>query len=193
MASQLAAASFGDPSAVDDFRTELARLEGELTASPYVSDRGAVEVTNLNGRIVIGYNAADSGDVGLYRGFENTFRGSEDFIRERQRVYLDVVRGRHPVLDVGCGRGEFLELLAEAGIPAIGVDLDLGMVERCREKGLAVEQADLVAYLEVQRDHSVGVIFSAQVIEHLSFETLNRFLELASQSSNRAASSSLRR
>jgi SAM-dependent methyltransferase len=119
------------------------------------------------------------GDEG-YRGFEDLFRGSEEMIRDRQRPYLDLVSGREPVLDAGCGRGEFLDLLAERGIAARGVDLDPTMVERCRQKGHEnVEQGDLVAYLERTDPDSMGAIFSAQVIEHLPLSDLQRLLELA--------------
>ena len=97
----------------------------------------------------IGFRAGRGWTATGHRGFEDLFRGSEQMIRDRQRVYLDLVAGREPVLDAGCGRGEFLDLLAERGIEARGVDLDAGMVERCREKGHEnVEQADLLDVLE---------------------------------------------
>jgi 2-polyprenyl-3-methyl-5-hydroxy-6-metoxy-1,4-benzoquinol methylase len=83
------------------------------------------------------------------------------------------------VFDAGCGRGEFLDLLNGAGIPFIGVDLDPTMVERCREKGYeTVELGDAVEVLERTAPGSLGAIFSAQVVEHMPFETLQRFLEL---------------
>ena len=107
------------------------------------------------------------------------FRGSEQAIRDRQRVYLDLVADRGPVLDAGCGRGEFLDLLEERGIECRGVDLDPDMVRRCREKGHEnVEQGDLVEALERTPAGSLGAIFSAQVIEHLEHDRLLRFLEL---------------
>ena len=83
------------------------------------------------------------------------------------------------MIDLGCGRGEFLDLLAEAGIPASGIDVDAGMVARCREKGHSVERADAVEWLEAQAEGSLGAIFSAQVIEHLPHSVLTRLLELA--------------
>ena len=180
LASELAAApSTPETGVISHLQAELERLESELYASPYVSDPGAVALTDAEGRSVIGYDLAEGDAAGLYRGFEDTFRGSEDFIRDRQRVYLDLIRGHGSVLDVGCGRGELLELLAEAGISATGVDIDQGMVARCHAKGLAVELADFASYLESRRDQSLGVIFSAQVIEHFSFETLDQFFRLA--------------
>ena len=133
---------------------------------------------------VIGYRS-DSGDGAAefpYREFESVFRGSEERIATAQRPYLDLLEGRGPVLDVGCGRGEFLDLLRDNGIPALGVDLDQGMVERCREKGHSeVELGEAVAYLEDREDNSLGAIFSAQLIEHLPRLELERFFELAAQ------------
>jgi O-antigen chain-terminating methyltransferase len=122
-----------------------------------------------------------------YVTFEDRHRGSHEEIRERQRAYLDLFASRpagtgepgRPVLDVGCGRGEFLELCREAGLPARGVDLDAGMVARCREAGLEVEQADLLRHLDGLPDGSLGGIFCAQVIEHLPVEALIALVRLA--------------
>ncbi len=102
-----------------------------------------------------------------YAGFEERFRGSEEDIKERQRIYVQYFAGRENVIDIGCGRGGFLELLRESGITARGVDLGLDMVRLCREKGLDVTMDDAFAYLEALADDSVGGIFAAQVIEHL--------------------------
>jgi SAM-dependent methyltransferase len=102
-----------------------------------------------------------------YFGFEERFRGSETGIKERQSVYVEYFKGSEPVLDMGCGRGEFLELLREAGIKAQGVDIDLDMVLLCQEKELDVMRADAYAYLESLPDESLGGLFAAQVVEHL--------------------------
>jgi SAM-dependent methyltransferase len=146
-----------------------------------VSDPTLLRTTDDKGREAIGFAASDqsASAEGVYRGFEDIFRGSEEFIRERQRVYLQSIGGREPVLDVGCGRGEFLDLLREAGIEARGVDIDEGMVEHCRQKGHDVELAEANEYLEGQPDDSLGAIFAAQVIEHMPYEALVRFFELA--------------
>jgi O-antigen chain-terminating methyltransferase len=84
-----------------------------------------------------------------------------------------------PVLDCGCGRGEFLALLREAGVEAHGVDADADMVAYARGEGVDVEQADLVTHLESLEDGSLGGVFAAQVVEHLPPQALLRFLELA--------------
>ena len=95
------------------------------------------------------------------------FRGTEEEIKERQRTYVQSFEGRNNVLDIGCGRGEFLELLREHGVKARGVDLDLDMVLLCRDKGFDVVMDDAFAYLGTLPDDSLGGVFAAQVIEHL--------------------------
>jgi SAM-dependent methyltransferase len=114
-----------------------------------------------------------------YFAFESRMRASADEIRRRQRPYVDDFRARGPVLDVGCGRGEFLSLLRDAGIEARGVDADADMVAYARGEGLLVEHADALAYLERLDDGSLGGIFAAQVLEHLPPPNLLRLLELA--------------
>jgi len=116
-----------------------------------------------------------------YFAFESRMRGSVDAIRERQRRYVEDFRGAAPVLDVGCGRGELLQLLREAAIEARGIDADADMVAYARGDGLDVEQADLVEYLERLEDGSLGGIFMGQVVEHLPPGLLVRSLELAAR------------
>jgi 2-polyprenyl-3-methyl-5-hydroxy-6-metoxy-1,4-benzoquinol methylase len=110
-----------------------------------------------------------------YFGFEEKFRGSEEDIKARQGAYLEYFQGQNDILDIGCGRGEFLELLREAGTKVKGVDLDLDMVLYCREKGLDVVQEDGFTYLDSLPDEALGGIFAAQVIEHLES---NQIIEL---------------
>jgi SAM-dependent methyltransferase len=114
-----------------------------------------------------------------YFAFESRLRGRTEEVRERQHVYVDDFRGAAPVLDVGCGRGELLSLLGEAGIEARGVDADADMVAYARGEGLDVEQGDAIARLEQLEDGSLGGIFCAQVVEHLPPPALVRLLELA--------------
>jgi O-antigen chain-terminating methyltransferase len=112
-------------------------------------------------------------------GFENLFRGTREEIRRRQADYLSLFVGASDVLDLGCGRGEFLELLREEGIPARGVDLNDEMVEVCRERGLDVVEAEALAYLAGLPDGQVGGIIAAQMIEHLEPTQLLRLLDIA--------------
>jgi SAM-dependent methyltransferase len=114
-----------------------------------------------------------------YVGFENEFRGSRDVIRQRLESYLPYFDGASDVLDIGCGRGEFLDLLKARGIRARGIDLNHEMVEECRARGIDATEADAVSYLASLPDASLGGIFAAQVVEHLEPAYLLRFLELA--------------
>jgi len=114
-----------------------------------------------------------------YFAFESRMRGSTDSIRERQRRYLDDLRAAAPVLDIGCGRGELLGLLREAGVEARGIDADADMAAYARGEGLDVEQVDLIEYLGRTTDGSLGAIFMGQVVEHLPGPTLAQSLGLA--------------
>jgi SAM-dependent methyltransferase len=114
-----------------------------------------------------------------YFAYESRMRGATDVVREKQRAYVEDFRGAEPVLDLGCGRGEFLSLLREAGIEARGVDVDADMVAYARGEGLEVEHTGAVEYLEGLADGSLGGIFAAQLLEHLPAATVVRLLELA--------------
>jgi SAM-dependent methyltransferase len=118
-------------------------------------------------------------DAYKYVGFEDQFRGSQETIRARLESYLPYFDGASDVLDVGCGRGEFLDLLKARGIGARGLDLNHEMVEVCRARGLEVAEADVVSYLERLPDGSLGGLFAAQVVEHLQPAYLLRFLDVA--------------
>jgi 2-polyprenyl-3-methyl-5-hydroxy-6-metoxy-1,4-benzoquinol methylase len=118
-------------------------------------------------------------DDAEYLGFENRFRGSEALISRRQQDYLPLFASCTNVLDVGCGRGELLELFRTNGVTARGIDMNTAMVARCRERGLDVEQSDAIGYLERQPDGSIGGLTALQVVEHLQPAELLRFLRLA--------------
>ena len=111
--------------------------------------------------------------------FEELYRGDEALITTRQKEYLELFRGRDDVLDVGCGRGEFLDLLRDSGISAKGVESGTDQYLLCREKGLDVVEQDLFEYLESLPDESLGGLFSAQVIEHLAASDQLHFVSLA--------------
>jgi len=115
-----------------------------------------------------------------YGRFTERFRGTEEYVKKNIQFYLPRFKDCGPVLDIGCGRGEFLEMMRDAGVAARGIDLSEESVARCRQKGLAAEQADLFAYLRDQPDRSLGGIFCAQVIEHLPPASLPDLIRLAS-------------
>jgi 2-polyprenyl-3-methyl-5-hydroxy-6-metoxy-1,4-benzoquinol methylase len=116
-----------------------------------------------------------------YVAFEDRFRGSDDEIREKLRTYVPLFAGASDVLDVGCGRGEFLALLKAAGVTARGVDTNQEMVATACERGLDVVQGDVLAYLESLPDGSLGGLMAAQVVEHLTPPYLTRLLGTAFQ------------
>ena len=118
-------------------------------------------------------------DSHKYVGFEDAFRGSPDEIRRRVAEYLPVFDGTQNVVDVGCGRGEFLALLRDAGIRARGVDVNGAMVEVCRQQGLDAAETDALTFLKGQADGSIGGLFAAQVIEHLEPRYLGALLDTA--------------
>jgi 2-polyprenyl-3-methyl-5-hydroxy-6-metoxy-1,4-benzoquinol methylase len=117
-------------------------------------------------------------DSVTYVGFEDKFRGSQADIRSRIEDYVTMFASASNVLDVGCGRGELLDLLRSRGVSARGIDVNRAMVDICRERGLAVEQADAVSYLGGQADASLGGLIALQVVEHFEPAYLLHFLEL---------------
>jgi len=114
----------------------------------------------------------------LYLSFEDRFRGTEKDIKERVSVYLPYVKkickasNTGALLDVGCGRGEWLSLLKENNIPATGLDLNSVMVGKCRDADLTVEQSDVIAYLSAQKPNTLSVITGFHIVEHLPFKTM---------------------
>ncbi len=120
--------------------------------------------------------------AGLYVDFEEHFRGSEVEIRGRQEKDAALFRGAPgPVADLGCGRGEFLEALAAVGVEGIGCDANPVMAARAKEKGLAVDAADLFAWLGALSDASLGGITAFQVVEHLAPSSLFDLVGLAAR------------
>ena len=114
-----------------------------------------------------------------YVGFEDRFRGSEAVITARLQNYMPLFASCSNVLDVGCGRGELLDLFRKRGIAARGIDTNAAMVARCHGRGLEVEEADALGYLERQPDGSLGGLTAIQVVEHFQPADLLRFLRLA--------------
>jgi 2-polyprenyl-3-methyl-5-hydroxy-6-metoxy-1,4-benzoquinol methylase len=135
---------------------------------------------NFGDRLPCPRNSVDAG------WFAERFRGPQDKVRTNQRFYVPHFAGCRDVLDLGCGRGEFLELMREAGIPARGVEASAEAVAVCRSKGLEVEQADLGAHLAAAPDESLGGIFCAHVVEHLPPERLPELIRTAAEKLRRS-------
>lgn len=116
----------------------------------------------------------------FYTNFEDRFRGAEDIIKERQTEYLSDLRNsgidfkKFPVLDIGSGRGEFLELLKENKISAVGLDINIDMVDRANQKGLKAYQGDALTFLEETKSQTYGAITGFHIVEHIPFNALLR-------------------
>jgi SAM-dependent methyltransferase len=122
-----------------------------------------------------------------YVGFEDRFRGSQEDIRARVEDYLPLLASASDVLDVGCGRGELLDLLRQHGVSARGVDTNDAMVQLCRARGLDVERDEALRFLERQPDGSLGGLVAIQVVEHFQPAYLLRVLETAHHKMRRGA------
>jgi len=122
---------------------------------------------------------------GFYRAFEDKHRGSRALIKERQRVYLPLIQplvALYPdaaALDLGCGRGEWLELLVETGFKAHGIDLDDGMLAECRARGLSVQMQDALTSLQSLPANSQAVVSGFHFAEHIPFEVLQQVVQEA--------------
>jgi SAM-dependent methyltransferase len=152
-------------------------LKRELTRVLTAAEPGSAGGDALPPQSTAGRAAAL--DSYKYVGFEDRFRGSQHEIRRRLKDYVETFAGAREVLDVGCGRGELLDLLREADVPARGVDLNHEMVEICRQRGLDATEGDWVGYLESIPDGSLGGLVAIQVVEHLDPSYLIRALELS--------------
>ena len=122
-------------------------------------------------------------DDALYIALEDAFRGDPVVIRVRQHQYVpyiqDVVTPNAPLLDIGCGRGEWLQILRDSDIPATGIDTNAASVQECSALGLNVSHADAITYLSNAKEKSLGAITLFQVLEHLPFATMVHLLRLA--------------
>jgi len=165
-------------------RAELGRLSRELAAG---QRRAAVVSARLAALESSGAPATAAPPrppsaipFGVYSLFEERFRGASSEVRAKQEGYLEFLRDPPgPVLDVGCGRGEFLRLLAENGVAASGAEINPLAAAECREAGLAVEEEDALAALARRANGSLGGVVAFQVVEHWTPEATFAFLREA--------------
>lgn len=125
----------------------------------------------------------------IYLEFENLYRGSREEIKERLGIYGEIAKNLHDhltdpnfcVLDIGCGRGEWLELLKELQIQAMGVDINSAMIELCTNQNLEAVQEDAIHYLTTQPAGSYNMITGFQIVEHIDSDYLLQVLEETSR------------
>lgn len=119
----------------------------------------------------------------FYENFEDQFRGSEETIIKRVEEYLPYFREskidfkKTPVLDIGSGRGEFLQLLKNNKIEAVGLDINVSMVKRSEAKSFKVIESDALSYLLTVKPQSYGVITGFHIVEHIPFNLLMRIFK----------------
>ena len=114
-----------------------------------------------------------------YGRFAERFRGTEEYVKSNQDFYRPFFMGKSNVLDLGCGRGEFLEMMRDLAVPAKGIDLSDESIALCRHKGLDAEKADVFAYLENLPEAALDGIFCSQVVEHIEPSRLPEMIRLA--------------
>jgi len=123
----------------------------------------------------------------FYRAFEDKHRGSRELIKERLKVYLPFIepfkniykKEELKVLDLGCGRGEWIELVSENGFKALGVDIDDGMLQACKTLNLDVIHIDALEFLKKSPDESFVVVSGFHIVEHLPFDILQNLIKEA--------------
>jgi O-antigen chain-terminating methyltransferase len=152
--------------------------------SDWAANQDALELMKVNMRSLTVRKATAAVPDSFYADFEDAFRGKREDIKSRVAVYLPLVKaaskatGTAPVLDVGCGRGEWLELLTDSGIPATGIDSNIAMAQRCRDLKLDVMEGDGVAHLRSLESASLTAVTAIHIIEHLPFgDLLSLFAE----------------
>ena len=167
-----------------EIRDRLSLLEQRVLAvNREIESKGQAVDPASAARSVDGRDSPFTGSMGSasYVGFEDRFRGSRETIRARVDDYLPLLRDASDVLDVGCGRGELLDLLKQNGVRARGVDTNRAMVDLCRARGLDVAESDALSYLDRQPDGRIGGLVAIQVVEHFEPAYLVRFLDAAHQ------------
>jgi SAM-dependent methyltransferase len=152
--------------------------DGRLAALEAAGARPAASVTGTGSPALPGPPAGLP--PGLYSLFEERFRGPAEDVAAKQRFYLPFLADLPgPVLDVGCGRGEFLRLLKAEGIAASGIETNSIAAGQCRQEGLAVVEGDGIAALGATPSGSLGAVVAFQVVEHWPPESIFAFLREA--------------
>ena len=168
---------------LEKMRGEMERIiHGELRMIRQRAQIGAAATAPLAGPSAQDAGGESQRHVPLdYAKFAERFRGSEEYVKTGQQFYLPYFEGCRSVLDIGCGRGEFLEMMRDASVPARGIDVGAESVAACRLKGLDAEIADVFPYLASVEEGTLDGIFCSQVVEHLPPERLPELIRLCAE------------
>lgn len=181
----------------EQLRGSLEQLDQAHTATQKLTQSNnsrvkALELTSQEARPLPTSRAPESAetrsdesfDAGFYLAFEDRFRGAPEVIRDRLRAYLPLLhkhpllsRPEHRIVDLGCGRGEWLQLLKEAGFSAEGIEMSPVNTALCQEHELKVTTADALLWLGRQPNESLSCISSFHMIEHLPFPQFRTLME----------------
>lgn len=162
---------------LESLKEQIANLKTELNNYQNIDS----EIRNINKQIFefrdllnIQFSDKINNEYSIidYAEFEDRFRGTSSVIKDHQKDYVKYFKKCKNVIDIGCGRGEFLELMKECGIQAVGIDQYGAFIDICQKKGLNVIQKDGIEYLSKEESNSIDGIFSAQVVEHISSSSL---------------------
>jgi len=157
---------------ITDVLHQMTILNEKLAKRPKSNDKDVEQSSSSTGdQLVADEHLLDN----FYVQFERWFRGTEEEIAKRQSVYMPYFKKSKldsqdlPAIDIGCGNGEFVEMLSQNGIRAIGLDLNKAMVENVKKKGLEAVQGDALSYLRKQKSNSCMAITGFHIVEHIPF------------------------
>jgi ubiquinone/menaquinone biosynthesis C-methylase UbiE len=166
---------------VDYLKNNLVQLEQKMSNISGTGEKSIEKpITNkMNDSVVDSNYDSDS----LYVFLEDNLRGSNEEIKRRLKVHIPIIKEagagseNTPILDIGCGRGEWLELLKDEGLQAKGLDINKIMIKICKERGLDVAQGEVLSFLKNLSDNSLGAVTGFHLIEHCEFGSLVEILD----------------
>ncbi len=168
---------------VDDQKRSLHSVDDRLLAIKEVLKQGKPAAT-ASANAVVNNTVADNHNLDhFYKQFEDKFRGSEEDIKKRVSEYLPVFKKLTPelkkkdIIDLGCGRGEFLSFAKDNKLKAIGVDMNKSMVDRAKALGYDAYENDAISYLTTRKQNSIAAVTGFHLVEHIPFESLVEMFE----------------
>ena len=176
---------------------KIANLDGKFNETSKVLDYVKNRLTQLDQKVNDVLNDRNGTNIGkkeyeeikgeinhdldsLYVFLTDNLRGSCDEIKERLKVYVPIIKKAQigtedsSILDIGCGRGEWLELMKEQELSAVGLDLNQIMIKTCKDLELNVIEGEALSFLGKNKDNSFGAVTGFHLIEHYEFESLNK-------------------